>query len=191
MPDLVSDEMRRRAKAVNFGIIYGMGPQRLARDQGISLKEAQEFIERYFERLPGVKAYLDAAVAAVEHDGRARTLFGRVRSFPEVRGTDRNARQQAIRAGVNAALQGTAADLIKMAMVTLADRLAESGDGARMIMQVHDELVLEVPEAKVRPMTALVRDVMENVHPLSVPLVVDVSAGPNWLDMEPVHRSKD
>jgi DNA polymerase-1 len=190
-PDLVTDEMRRRAKAVNFGILYGMGPQRLARDQGIPLKEAREFIERYFRRLPGVKEYIDGAIAAVEREGSVRTLFGRVRYFPEIRGTDRNARQQAIRAAVNTAIQGTAADLIKMAMVALSARLRSKGSGARMTLQVHDELVLEVPTPEVAPTAAIVRRVMERIHPLAVPLAVDLRVGKNWLDLEDVRESKD
>jgi DNA polymerase-1 len=191
MPALVTDEMRRRAKVVNFGLIYGMGPQRLAREQGIPLKEARDFIGRYFERLPRVREYLDAAVADAERDARVRTLFGRVRYFPEILGADRNARQQAVRAAVNMAIQGTAADLIKKAMVVLDERLRSGGPRARMILQVHDELVLEVAEDEVAACAALVRDVMEGIHVLDVPLKVDVSAGPNWVDLAPVPESKN
>ena len=190
MPDLVSDEMRRRAKVVNFGIIYGMGAQRLAREQGIPVKEAEGFIEAYFQRLPRVKVYIDTTIAAVESEGRVRTLLGRVRHFPEIKGTDRNARQQALRAAVNTTIQGTAADLIKLAMVALARRLKEAGSGARMTLQVHDELVLEVPETEVPAVSRIVRDVMEGVHELRVPLVADLKIGPNWLDMTKV-ESKD
>ena len=190
MPDLVSDEMRRRAKVVNFGIIYGMGAQRLAREQGIPLKEAEGFIEAYFKRLPRVKDYIDATIAAVESEGRVRTLLGRVRHFPELKGTDRNARQQALRAAVNTTIQGTAADLIKLAMVALARRLKEAGSGARMTLQVHDELVLEVPESEVPSVSRMVREVMEGVYALRVPLVADLKIGPNWLDMTKL-ESKD
>ena len=189
LPDLVTDEMRRRAKAVNFGILYGMGPQRLARDQGISLKEAQEFIERYFGRFPRVKEYIDRTVEAAEREGRVRTLFHRLRNLPELQGSDRNARQQAIRAAVNTTIQGTAADLIKMAMVVLAGRLLEAGSAARMTLQVHDELVLEVPRAELGDVAALVREVMEQVHPLAVPLVADLHAGENWLEMDDLPTS--
>jgi DNA polymerase-1 len=188
----VTGEMRRRAKVVNFGIIYGMGPQRLAREQGVSVKEADAFIRQYFERFPEVRRYIDRTVALVESEGAVRTLFGRVRYFPEIHGTDRNARQQAIRAAVNTTIQGTAADLIKKAMVDLARRLAQEGRGARLILQVHDELVLEVPPAEECLVAALVREVMERAHPLSVPLVVDVRSGANWLDMQDLDgRSKD
>jgi DNA polymerase-1 len=191
MPELVTDEMRRRAKVVNFGVLYGMGAQRLAREQGIPLKEAQEFIERYFRRLPRVKEYLDGAVAAAEKTAQVRTLFGRVRHLPEIRSGDRNARQQAIRAAVNSAIQGTAADLIKKAMVVLDGRLRAEIPGARMILQVHDELVLEVRIADAARAGTLLRETMENVHPLDVPLRVDLLAGPNWLDLEPLTGSKD
>jgi DNA polymerase-1 len=191
LPGLVSDEMRRRAKAVNFGVLYGMGPQRLARDQGISLKDAAAFIERYFHRFPRVKAYIDSTIAAAEAEGRVHTLFHRVRHLPELKGSDRNARQQAIRAAVNTTIQGTAADLIKMAMVTLFRRLHGPEAGARMILQVHDELVLEVPEDSLESAADLAREVMETVHPLAVPLLVDLRAGVNWLDMRPLARSKD
>ncbi len=192
MPGLVTGAMRRRAKAVNFGIVYGMGPQRLARDQGVSFKEAEAFIREYFARFPGVKQYIDATVATAESEGRVRTLLGRIRYFPEIRGSDRNLRQQAIRAAVNTTIQGSAADLIKKAMVDLQRRLRAAGLGGRMILQVHDELVLEVPEPQAGATGALVREVMETAFPLHVPLVVDVLTGPNWLDLRSASgRSKD
>ena len=192
MPGLVTSDMRRRAKAVNFGIVYGMGPSRLARDQGVTIRQAEEFIAGYFAGFPKVKAYIDAAIAGAEGEGRVRTLLGRVRYFPEIRGADRNARQQAIRAAVNSAIQGTAADVIKKAMVELHARLRRDGRRARMILQVHDELVLESPDEEVEPVAALVREVMEGAHPLAVPLVAEVRRGPNWLDLKDAHgRSKE
>jgi DNA polymerase-1 len=192
MPGLVTGEMRRRAKAVNFGIIYGMGPQRLARDQGVTHKEAERFIRDYFERFPRVKAYIDATVAAAERDGRVRTLFGRLRYFPDLRGSDRVARMQALRAAVNTTIQGTAADLIKKAMVDLSGRLRREGRRARMLLQVHDELVLEAPPEEAGEVAATLREVMEGTHPLEVPLAVDVRRGANWLDLVDEHgRSKD
>jgi DNA polymerase-1 len=192
MPALVTGEMRRRAKAVNFGIVYGMGPQRLAREQEIPLKEAEAFIREYFERFPRVKAYIDATIARAESEGRVRTLFGRIRYFPEINGADRNARQQAIRAAVNTTIQGTAADLIKMAMVSLAGRLVREGLRAHMILQVHDELVLEATEREVPATAHAVRESMEGAHPLDVPLVAEVRTGPNWLELRDASgRSKD
>ena len=190
LPGLVSEEMRRRAKVVNFGIIYGMGSHRLAREQGISLKEAGGFIEAYFQRLPRVKDYIESTAAAAESEGRVRTLLQRVRHFPEFQGADRNARQQALRAAVNTTIQGSAADLIKLAMVALSRRLVEAGSGARMTLQVHDELVLEVPEKELSATARQVREVMEGVHELRVPLVADLKAGPNWLEMKSI-ESKD
>ncbi|HKQ98974.1 MAG TPA: DNA polymerase I [Candidatus Polarisedimenticolia bacterium] len=192
LPGLVTGEMRRRAKAVNFGIVYGMGPQRLARDQGVTVKEAEAFIREYFARFPQVKAWIDATIAEVESTGRVRTLFGRVREFPEMRGADRNARQQAIRAAVNTPIQGTAADLIKKAMVDLQPRLEREQPEARLLLQVHDELVLEAPKGGAAATGALVREVMESARPLAVPLVVDLRVGPNWLDLADASgRSKD
>ncbi|HXH27916.1 MAG TPA: DNA polymerase I, partial [Candidatus Polarisedimenticolia bacterium] len=191
LPELVTDEMRRRAKAVNFGILYGMGPQRLAREQGIALREAADFIAQYFDRFPMVKRYIDATVAAAQSEGRVRTLFGRVRYLPEIQQGDRNARQQAIRAAVNTTIQGTAADLIKQAMVVLARRLREAGAASRMTLQVHDELVLEVPRGDLAATARLVREVMEGVRALTVPLVADLRAGPNWLETEALPRSKN
>ncbi|MFQ5876781.1 MAG: DNA polymerase I [Acidobacteriota bacterium] len=188
-PQLVSDEMRRRAKAVNFGIIYGMGPQRLSREQGVSVREAGRFIEEYLRRFPKVKEYVEAVAAEAESEGRVRTLLGRVRHLPEIRGADRNARQQALRAAVNTTVQGTAADLIKRAMVVLHERLMESGSGARMTLQVHDELLLEVPEAELDPTASLLRLTMESVERLAVPLIADLRVGRNWLDMEARSRS--
>jgi DNA polymerase-1 len=191
MPGLVTGDMRRRAKAVNFGIIYGMGPQRLARDQGVTIKEATGFIKRYFERFPLVKSYVDDTIADAEQHGCVRTLFGRIRYFPEIHSADRNARQQAIRAAVNTTIQGTAADLIKKAMVVLADRLGASRLGSAVVLQVHDELVLEVPLGEEAQTALLVSRVMEEAHPLSVPLTVDLRSGVNWLDMSPLAHSKD
>jgi DNA polymerase-1 len=186
LPELVSDEMRRRAKAVNFGIIYGMGPHRLAREQGIPFKEASRFIVEYFSRFPKVKEYIDATVARAETEGRVRTLLGRVRYLPELKGADRNARQQATRAAVNTTIQGTAADIIKAAMVALHRRLLETESRARMTLQVHDELLLEVPEQDLTRTAALVRETMEAAHPIGIPLKVDLRAGPNWLDLRSI-----
>ena len=180
--DLVTDEMRRRAKAVNFGILYGMGPQRLAREQGISMKNARLFIASYFARFSRVKEYIDSTIARVEEEGRVTTLLGRVRFFPEINSKNRMARQQALRAAVNTTIQGTAADLIKKAMIDIDRRLKQAGMNARMILQVHDELVLEMPEDEVDAAAVLVREAMENVHPLDVPLSIDLGHGPNWLE---------
>jgi DNA polymerase-1 len=183
--DLVSDEMRRRAKAINFGILYGMGPMRLAREQGISMGEAQAFIASYFERFALVKQYIDDTTASAEEHGYVKTLLERVRYFPELQSGNRVARQQALRAAVNTTIQGTAADLIKKAMLAIDERLAAEKLKARMILQVHDELVLEVPDGEIDAVALLVREEMEGVHPLDVPLTVDLGWGPNWVDAKP------
>jgi DNA polymerase-1 len=179
---LVSDEMRRRAKAINFGILYGMGPQRLAREQGIPFKDAQAFIEAYFRQFADVKTYIDETTAFAEKEGYVKTLLDRIRYFPELKAGDRVARQQALRAAVNTTIQGTAADLIKKAMIDIHRRLEESRLHARMIIQVHDELVLEVAEKEIDAVASLVRESMEGVHPLNVPLTIDLGWGPSWLE---------
>ncbi len=129
-------------------------------------------------------------MAAAETQGCVRTLLNRVRYFPELKGTDRNARQQALRAAVNTTIQGSAADLIKLAMVALSRRLEKAQKGARMTLQVHDELVLELPESECSAIASEVREVMQGVYPLKVPLIAELKAGPNWLEMKKV-RSKD
>ena len=191
LPELVTDEMRRRAKAVNFGIIYGMGPHRLAREQGMSFKEASRFIEEYFDRFPKVREYVDDVNARAEAEGCVRTLFHRVRYLPELKGSDRNAKQQALRAAVNTTIQGTAADLIKRAMVVLDGRLSEAVEVVTMTLQVHDELILEAREDDVDRVCDIVRETMESVHRLNVPLIVDLRVGRNWLDLQNRPRSQN
>jgi DNA polymerase-1 len=183
VPDLVSSEMRRRAKAVNFGILYGMSQTRLAREQGISRTEARRFIETYFERFSSVKAYIEEVREQALRDGAVRTLFGRVRYFPALHGkVNRAVQEQALRAAVNTTIQGTAADLMKLAMLRVDEALEEAGSQARILLQVHDELLLEVPEAEVEQAGELVRRSMEGVYPLEVPLSVDQKSGRSWLE---------
>jgi len=172
--------LRSRAKAVNFGILYGMGAARLARETGISFGEAKSFIERYFEALPGVRAWLDRTLAAARASGEVRTLLGRRRQLPELLSRDGRVRSQSENAAVNTPVQGSAADLIKLAMLRVDERLSRSGLRARMLLQVHDELVFDCPTEEIGALTALVRDSMETVMELSVPLKVDVGHGPDW-----------
>jgi len=180
-PDLVTADMRRRAKAVNFGILYGMSEMRLAREQGIPRAEARRFINSYFERFGRVQEYIDGVREQVQLDGVVHTLFGRRRSFPQLKQRiNRAVREQALRAAVNTTIQGTAADLMKMAMLTVDRALGEGGFKARMLLQVHDELLLEVPEAEIEAVAQLVRREMEAVHKLQVPLLVDQKQGGNW-----------
>ena len=178
--DQVSSEMRSRAKAINFGIIYGMGAQRLAHDTGISLAEANEFIERYFRRYPLVKQFIEATKSRAERDGFVTTLLGRRRYIPEIFSQDPRTRAAGERIAVNTPIQGSAADLIKLAMVRLDQRLASEHPDAWMILQVHDELVFDVPHQQADALGRIVRDEMERAMKLDVPLKVDLAIGTNW-----------
>ena len=176
-------EHRRVAKVINFGIIYGLSAFGLAQQLGIDQKEAAKFIAAYFERYRGVKEYLDRSLAEVRKAGFTRTLFGRTRPIPEITSPQVNLRSFAERTALNTPLQGTAADLIKLAMIEIARRLEAEGLRAKMILQVHDELLFEVPPGELERVRALVKPAMEQVYALKVPLVVDLKAGPNWRDM--------
>jgi len=187
-PMMQTPEHRRAAKVINFGIIYGLSAFGLAQQLGIDTKEAAQFIAAYFARYSGVKAYLDRTLAEVRESGFTRTLFGRTRPIPEINSPQVNLRNFAERTALNTPLQGTAADLIKLAMIEIDRRLVDSGQWPvdskpKMILQVHDELLFEVVEDAVDKLSPLVKDAMENVHPLKVPLVVDIKVGPNWRDM--------
>jgi DNA polymerase-1 len=182
-PDKVDAEARRLAKVINFGIIYGMGPQRLAGELGIALSEASDYIKRYFERLPGVRAWLDDTVRAARTTGYVATMYGRRRYLPELNAQPGGARAQAERIAINTPIQGTAADLIKLAMIRLDKALRERGLGARMILQVHDELLLEAPKGEWQEAASLAKREMEGVAQLKIPLKVDLKSGPNWAEM--------
>jgi DNA polymerase-1 len=186
-PGEVDDTLRARAKAVNFGIIYGMSEFRLAREQGMSREEARAFIDAYFTRYPKVRAYIDRVESEVQTSGEVRTLFGRRRRFPELLEPEGSrarpnapARDQLLRQAVNTTVQGTAADIVKRAMVRLDGAL--EGSRARLLLQVHDELVLEVPHDEAEAVTERVREVMQDVAELSVPLEVEASCGANWAE---------
>jgi DNA polymerase-1 len=179
-PEQVDAALRARAKAVNFGILYGMGPARLARGTGISFAEAKAFIDNYFEALPGVRRWLDKTLADARATGEVRTLLGRRRPMPELLSADCRVRSQAENAAVNTPVQGSAADLMKVAMLRVQKRLDASGLRARLLLQVHDELVFECPAAEVPALTDLARAEMEGAMELSVPLKVDVGSGPDW-----------
>ena len=177
-------EHRRAAKVINFGIIYGQTPFGLAAQLGIDQKEAAQFIAAYFARYRGVKEYLERSLDEARKAGVTRTLFGRIRPVPEITSPQVNLRNFAERTALNTPLQGTAADLIKLAMIAIARQLAEQKFQAKMILQVHDELLFEAPHDEMDRLRPLVRKAMENVHKLAVPLVVDLKAGPNWRDMK-------
>ena len=176
----VTDEQRRSAKAINFGLIYGMSAFGLARQLGIERGEAQSYVDLYFSRYPGVKAYMDATRESARDRGYVETVFGRRLYLPEIRSSNIHRRQYAERTAINAPMQGTAADIIKRAMLDLDAWIAESGVPVRMIMQVHDELVFEVAGEAVGDVTPIIRERMSAAAELSVPLVVDVGEGDNW-----------
>jgi DNA polymerase-1 len=183
-PMMITAEHRRRAKAVNFGIVYGLSPFGLAQQLQIEKAEAKHFIDAYFEKYKGVRQYLDSTLEVARREQRVKTLFGRIRPIPDINSKNMNMRGFAERTAVNTPLQGTAADLIKLAMISIDEELRRRRLKSRMLLQVHDELVFEVPQAEVDTMRELVRDKMENVHPLSVPLLVEIGAGPNWRDLD-------
>ncbi len=179
-PDQVTADQRARAKAVNFGIIYGLSAFGLANQLGIATGEAQKAIDAYFTRYRGVRSFLDETVAQARERGFVQTLLGRRRYLPDLGSRNRVLRSAAERVAVNSVIQGSAADLIKRAMVAVDAALAAGGLRGRMILQVHDELVFEAPEAEIEALRELVRDQMEGVLPLRAPLVVDVGVGKNW-----------
>jgi DNA polymerase-1 len=179
-PEMVNPDMRRQAKVINFGVLYGMSAFGLAKELGITQKLAQAYIDSYFQRYQGVRAYLDGVLAQARRDGYVTTLLRRRRYLPEIGSPQAAVRQFAERMAINAPIQGTAADLIKVAMVRIFRRLAEERLSAAMIMQVHDELVFEAPVFEKERVTALVQEEMEGVLTLRVPLLVEISAGRNW-----------
>jgi DNA polymerase I len=179
-PDLVSADQRRAAKTINFGILYGMSAFGLAQNLGITKAEADRFITAYMDRYPGVRRYVEETVRNAERDGRVETLYGRVRWLPDIQSKNHNLRENARRMAINARIQGTAADLLKMAMIAVDRRLCREHPAARLLLTVHDELLFEVPEDQVAAVTSLVRQEMEGVAQLAVPLRVDAGAGGSW-----------
>ena len=178
----VTSEMRSRAKTINFATIYGQGPHALSRQLKITHAEAKEFIERYFQRFQRVREYLDSMVEYAREHGYVETIFKRRRYIPELRDRNFNIRAFGERTAANSPIQGSAADLIKIAMIRIRDRLVADRLSGRMLLQVHDELVLEVPVDEVETVTKVVKHEMEHAATLSVPLIVDVGTGKNWVD---------
>ncbi len=179
-PDMVDADMRRTAKTVNFGIVYGQTPFGLAQQLGINWKEAEIYIRRYFERYSGVREFIDNTIEEVRQSGVAKTIFGRRRPIPDMNSKNPTARGFAERTAVNTPLQGTAADLIKLAMIRIDAKLRAEKMQTRMLLQVHDELVFEAPPAETAVVKQWVKTEMESVYQLSVPLLVEVHSGPNW-----------
>ncbi len=181
-PLMVTPEQRRNAKAVNFGIIYGLSAFGLAAQLGISREDAQSYIQDYFQRYAGVRKFIDSTIEEVRRTSVTRTLFGRERPIPDINSRIANARSFAERTAVNTPLQGTAADLIKLAMIRIDGELRERKLQTAMLLQVHDELLFESPPEEISEVTRLVKAAMENVHKLEVPLIADVGVGANWRD---------
>ncbi len=181
-PAMVTPDMRRAAKAVNFGIVYGQTPFGLAQVLCIDRKEAELYITRYFERYAGVREFIDRTIAEVRQTGVAKTLLGRRRPIPDMLSRNPAARSFAERTAVNTPLQGTAADLIKIAMIRISRLLDDRNMRSRMLLQVHDELVFEAPPSELEQLKDTVKSEMENVFPLSVPLIAEIGTGPNWRD---------
>ena len=178
--DEVEKEQRRRAKAVNFGLIYGMSAFGLAKQLGISRTEAQSYVDIYFQRYPGVQDYMERTRELAKEKGYVETEFGRRLYLPDISSKNAPRRQHAERTAINAPMQGTAADIIKRAMIDLDTSLAKEFPEVKMIMQVHDELVFEVPKDQLDPVSQHIRIKMEQAAELKVPLVVDVGVGENW-----------
>src|SRR5690625_3297255 len=180
--DEVTSLMRDQAKAVNFGIIYGMSDYGLSQNLGITRKEAGKFIERYFASYPEVKVYMDEIVKEAKHNGYVTTLMNRRRYLPEITSRNFNQRRFTERTAMNTPIQGSAADIIKQAMIDLAKRLEEENLQANLLLQVHDELILEAPEEEIAKLEKIVPEVMEETVSLAVPLKVDYTSGSNWYD---------
>lgn len=181
-PESVDAGLRSRAKAINFGIIYGMGPQRLARETGVSMAEAKEFIEKYFAGYPNIQKYIADSVAKARSQGYTETMSGRRRPLPELHSTDRLTLVNAENIAVNSPIQGSAADLIKLAMIRVEKNLADAGLGTKLLLQVHDELVFECPTNELDAAKKIIKEAMEHAMQLTVPLVVEVGSGRNWLE---------
>src|SRR5499425_700497 len=173
-PLMINAEHRRRAKAVNFGIVYGLSAFGLSQQIGIEQREAKKFIDAYFEKYAGVRNFIDRVLAETRREQRVKTLFGRIRPIPDINSKNANMRGFAERTAVNTPLQGTAADVIKLAMIKIDAELTRRRLRSRMTLQVHDELVFEVPENEIDTMRELVREHMQNVYPFKVPLMVDI-----------------
>jgi DNA polymerase-1 len=178
--ELVDDELRRHAKVINFGIIYGMGPFSLSKDLGISQTMAKTYIDNYFNHYTGVKAFIDQTIEKARRTKQTGTLMGRIRLLPDIDSRNINVRQFAERTAVNTPIQGTAADLIKLAMIAVDRRLRETPFRSAMLLSVHDEIVLEVPPDEIEAVSTMVKRTMEGIWELVVPLKVNLAVGDNW-----------
>ena len=180
--DQVTPAMRRSAKAVNFGIVYGISAFSLSQDIGVSVAEAKAYMDNYFARYQGVKRYMEAVVQSAREKGYVETLYHRRRSMPELKSSNFNLRSFGERVALNMPIQGTAADIIKLAMVRVDCRLRRELPGARLVLQIHDELIVECPEEAGEQAKAILQEEMMRVAKLNVPLIADAHIGKNWLD---------
>jgi DNA polymerase-1 len=178
----VTHDMRRIAKTVNFGVIYGISPFGLSEALSIPREAARKYIEQYFDRHPGVKGYIEETLEGAKQKGYVTTLFGRRRAIPELKSQNPNTRQQGERFAINSPIQGTAADIIKIAMINIWKRFNDRGLRARIILQVHDELLFELPKEELEAVTDIVKKEMEGAMELSVPIKVDIGYGSNWAE---------
>ena len=178
----VTPEMRKKAKAVNFGILYGIGAFSLSDDLGVSRAQAQEFIDRYLASYPGIDAYLKKTISDAYENGYVTTLFGRRRYIPELAGTNKMQQKFGERVAMNSPIQGTAADIIKIAMIRVFERLKESGIDAHLLLQVHDELLIEAPKEHADEVLDILQYEMENAVSVGVPLDVEAAIGDTWYD---------
>lgn len=188
--DLVTKEMRRAAKAVNFGIVYGISDFGLSQDLGITRAEAKVYIDNYFERYRGVRTYIDKVIAEARENGYVTTLLNRRRYLPDILSRNFHLRSFAERMAMNTPIQGSAADIIKLAMLRLHEEIAEKGLKSTMILQVHDELIFDVPDSEIKIMAKTVNDIMSSVYPLCVPLQVDMQTGLNWYELERIEAAE-
>ena len=180
LPGMVTDDLRRQAKVINFGIIYGMSPYGLSKALGIGQKMAKTIIDHYFNRYAGVKRFIDDTIVSSRTAGQTKTLLGRIRLLPDIDSTNRSVREFAERTAVNTPIQGTAADLIKLAMIRVDGAFQEAGMASAMLLSVHDEIVFESPPEEVAAAVDMVRHLMESVWALRVPLRVNIAQGENW-----------
>jgi DNA polymerase-1 len=185
--ETVTKEQRRHAKAINFGLIYGMSAFGLTRSTGLTLSQSQDFVAEYFKEFPGVKEYLDGIRQSARLTGYVETLLGRRRYFPVLKSTlNQQLRSREEREAINAPIQGTAADIMKIAMIRIPPAIAQAKLHGKMLLQVHDELVIECPQNELHETLRVARTVMENAYPLSIPLSSDARWGTNWEEMQPV-----
>jgi len=180
MPGLVTEDMRRRAKAINFGIIYGMGPYGLSAELGISQDEARGYIDEYFTHYKGIKAFIDKGISEAFEKGYVTTLFGRRRHIPEIKSETEQVRRLGERIAINTSIQGTAADMIKIAMINISRKIKDNNYRSRMLLQIHDELIFEAPEAEIELLKGLVKKEMETAATLCVPIKVNIGVGNTW-----------